>query len=310
MVQGPEPGRSNRERKRGNALGLWFFMVFVRLFGLRGAYGLLYPVCAYYALFDRELISSTVPYIRRRFPACGVLKERLHAYRLLVSQGKQLVDRYVVVAGHGVFDIRMKGYEEFASLIRDAHSGAILLTSHQSNWQVAMTMLEKLEKPAHLLMIPEQNPSLQSKLYPSGEPGNVSFISPEQYLGGVVEILNVLKQGHVVSMMGDRRYGAKAVEVSFLGDKAWFPYSAFGLAASAGCPVVVLKVEKVSTYRYVVDMSNVLYPKYEGGRDKAKQVQPWVQKFVGLMESFAEEHPYECFLFRDVWKEDDDSASA
>jgi predicted LPLAT superfamily acyltransferase len=309
-VREPEPGRRKRERKRGNALGLWLFMVFVRVFGLRGAYGLLYLVCPYYALFDRALVSSTAPYISRRFPGCGVLRERLHVLRLFVSQGKQLIDRYVAVSGHGVFDIRMKGYEEFVSLIRDSQSGAILLTSHQSNWQLAMAALGKMEKPVHLLMIPEQNRPLQSKLYPSGEAENVRFISPEQYLGGIVEILSVLKEGHVVSMMGDRRYGAKAVEVSFLGAKAWFPYSAFGLAAAARCPVVVLKVTKASTYGYLVDMSNVLYPKYEGRRDKAEQLQPWVQSFVGLMESFAEEHPYECFLFRDVWREDGDSASA
>jgi hypothetical protein len=27
--------------------------------------------------------------------------------------------------------------------------------------------------------------------------------------------------------MGDRRYGAKSVEVAFLGEKAWFPFSGF-----------------------------------------------------------------------------------
>ena len=37
------------ERKRGNRLGFWFFRQRrVRLFGLRGAYGLLYFVCLYY----------------------------------------------------------------------------------------------------------------------------------------------------------------------------------------------------------------------------------------------------------------------
>jgi lauroyl/myristoyl acyltransferase len=209
-----------------------------------------------------------------------------------------------------VFEICLKGHDEFVSLIRDSKKGVILLTSHQGNWQVAMTALKSVGKIVHLVMLPDENPALQEKLRPERVRGNVRIISPQQYLGGVVDILNALRKGDVVSIMGDRRYGARALEVSFLGDKAWFPYSAFSLAASAGCPVVVLRATKASAHRYVVDMSNVLYPRYVGRRNRAGQLQPWVQEFVTLMESFAEQHPYQCFLFRDVWKEEPDGASA
>jgi len=280
------------------------------MFGLRGAYGLLYLVSLYYVLVDRPLVTSTLPFVRRRFPGCTPLQERLHAYRLIVSQGKQLIDRYAAISRHDVFEVQIEAEEELLSQIRDPKKGAILLTSHEGIWQVAMTALGDLGKAVHLVMVPDQNPAMQKILYPEEEGGNVSIISPEQYLGGVIEIMRVLKQGHLVSIMGDRRYGARAVEVEFLGDKAWFPYSAFSVAASAECPLVVLKTAKVSTYRYVVDLTNVLYPRYEGGRDRVEQLQPWVQKFVTVTESFLEEHPYQCFLFRDVWKEESDGIPA
>jgi predicted LPLAT superfamily acyltransferase len=310
IVRPAERRQQGGDERRGNRLGFWFFMVFLRLFGLRGAYGLLYVVCVYYVLFDRSLVSSAVPYIRRRFPGCGLLRERLHVYRLFVSQGKQFIDCYTVISGYDMFEVKLKGHAEFVSLIRDSEKGAILLTSHQGNWQVAMTALGDMGKTVHLVMLPDENPDLQDKMYPERENGNVKIISPQQYLGGVVEILNALKKGDIVSIMGDRRYGARALEVSFLGEKAWFPYSAFGLAASAGCPLVVLRAAKASTYRYVVDMSSVLYPRYQGRRNRVDQLQPWVQEFVTLMESFVEENPYQCFLFRDVWTEGPDGASA
>jgi predicted LPLAT superfamily acyltransferase len=308
--QGQNPGGEKGRIKRGNDLGIWFFMVFLRVFGLRGAYGLLYLVSLYYVLVDRSLVASTLPFVRRRFPGCTPLQERLHAYRLIVSQGKQLIDRYAAISGHDVFEIQLEADEKLVSQIRDPKKGAILLTSHQGNWQVAMMALGDLGKAVHLVMVPDQNPAMQKLLYPEEEGGNVSIISPEQYLGGVIEIMSVLKKGHLVSIMGDRRYGARAVEVEFLGDKAWFPYSAFSLAASAECPLVVLKTAKVSAYRYMVDLTNVLYPRYEGRRDRIGQLQPWVQKFVTLTESFLEEYPYQCFLFRDVWKEEADGTPA
>jgi len=310
IVPRPKQQQKTRRRKRGTGLGFWFFMVFLRMFGLRGAYGLLYIVCLYYLLFDRPLVSSAVPYITRRFPGCGLVKERLHVYRLLVSQGKQFIDRYVAISGQDVFDIRLKGYEEFVSSVRDSQTGAILLTSHVGNWQVAMTALGAVGKTVHLVMSPAENLDLQNIMYPAGQEGRLRIISPQRYLGGIVEMMKVLRKGDVLSIMGDRRYGARAVEVSFLGDRAWFPYSAFGLAAAAECPVVVLRGSKTSTYGYVVDVSNVLRPRYEGQGNKVGQLQPWVQEFVSLIESFVEEHPYECFLFSDVWKEEADEMSA
>jgi predicted LPLAT superfamily acyltransferase len=309
-VYAPEQEHQAREKRRGNALGFWFFMVFLRLLGLRGAYGLLYIVCLHYALFDRSLVSLAAPYISRRFPGCGALGERLHAYRLFVSQGQQIIDRYAALSGRDVFDFELRGHDEFVSLIRDSKRGAILLTSHQGNWQVAMTALEQVGKPVHLVMLPNENPALQSKLYPAGGAGNIRIISPHQYLGGAVEIVNALRRGHVVSLMGDRRYGTRALEVSFLGEKAWFPYSAFSLAASAECPVVVLKAFKASAYRYVIDMTKVLYPRPEKRRNRVRQFQPWVQEFVRSLEAFVEEYPYQCFLFRDVWREEADDAAA
>ncbi|MDO9464316.1 MAG: lysophospholipid acyltransferase family protein [bacterium] len=295
--------RKIEAKKRGNALGFWFFRISLRFFGLRGAYGLLYIVCIYYVLFDQAAVCGALAYINRRFPSHGFVKRLRHVYRLFVSQGKQLIDRYAIVSGQEIFDIQLHGYEQLMSLIQNSPHGIILLTAHVGNWQVAMTALKKLEKTVYLVMRPEDNPAVQSSLRISREQNHIKIISPEQDLGGIVEIMNKLKEKHIVSIMGDRRYGFKAVEVSFLGEKAWFPYGGFTIAAAAGCPVVVLLSEKVSTYQYIVDVSNVLYPCYISEKDKHHQLQQWVQKFAALLEAYTHKHPYQYFLFRDVWEE-------
>ena len=298
-----EASRKIEAKRRGNTLGFWFFKVSLRLFGLRGAYGLLYIVCIYYVLFDRSAVSGAVAYIKRRFPSHGFVKRLRHVYLLFVSQGKQLIDRYAIVSRHEIFDIQLRGYEQFVSLVRNSTHGIILLTAHVGNWQVAMTVLKKLGKTVYLVMRPEDNPAVQSSLRISREQNHIKIISPEQNLGGIVEIMNKLKAKHIVSIMGDRRYGFKAVEVSFLGEKAWFPYGGFTIAAAAGCPIVVLLSEKISAYKYIVDVSNVLYPCYVSGKDKHHQLQRWVQEFATLLEAYTYKHPYQYFLFHDVWEE-------
>jgi predicted LPLAT superfamily acyltransferase len=290
-------------RRRGNSPGFWFFEIFIRIFGLHGAYGFLYFVCLYYLIFDRQAVSSAMPYISRRFPDSGLLTRNFHTYRLFISQGRQLVDRLAaVVSKKQLFDIKLKGYDELLALFQKSDHGVILLTSHFGNWQIALTSLNKLGKRVYLLMREEENPAVRNSLNVGNEKGDIRIISPERAFGGVIEIMNVLRRGHVVSIMGDRSYGAKAFKIDFLGEKALFPFSAFAIAAAAECPVVILLAAKDSAYGYSVDVTNILVPCCKSSRKRNEQLMPWVQEYANILEKFIQKYPYQCFLFHDIWK--------
>jgi predicted LPLAT superfamily acyltransferase len=288
-------------KRRGNRLGIGFFKVSLHLFGLRGTYGFLYFVCLYYLLFDRSAVSAALAYIVRRFPGCGYLKGRMHVYRLFVNQGKHLIDRYALVSGAVQFDVQIKGYKQFLDMVKHAQRGLILLTAHVGNWQVAMTALKNINKTVCFHMAPEENPAVHESLRLSQKQERFKIISSKQLLGGVVEIMDALKQGHIVSMMGDRSDMSTVLEASFLGERAWFPYGAFHIAASVECPVVFLLSAKVSGHQYHVDFSHALYPHYASRKNKRPQLQKMLQEFVGVLEEYAKQYPYQCFLFHDVW---------
>jgi len=290
-------------RRRGNSPGFWFFEILLRIFGLHGAYGFLYFVCLYYLIFDRQAVSSAMPYIFKRFPESGMLTRNFHTYRLFISQGRQLVDRLAaVVSKKQLFDIKLNGYDKLLALFQKSDRGVILLTSHFGNWQIALTSLNKLGKRVYLLMREEENPAVKNSLNVGNEKGDIRIISPERAFGGVIEIMNVLRKGHVVSIMGDRSYGAKAFRIDFLGEKALFPFSAFAIAAAAECPVVILLAAKDSAYGYSVDVTNILVPCCKSSRKRNEQLMPWVQEYANILEKYIQKYPYQCFLFHDIWK--------
>ncbi len=290
-------------RKRGNRLGFRIFEIFIRIFGLQGAYGLLYFVSCYYIIFDCEAVSSARSYIEKRFPESGRFAKYFHIYRLFISQGRQLIDRFSVVCSKkDLFNVKINGYEKLENIIKEPDQGMIILTSHFGNWQIALTALNKLGKKVFLLMRKEDNQAVRDFLNVGYEKGDINIISPEQDFGGVIEIMNALGKGHVVSIMGDRRYGAKASKVKFLGDYAYFPLSAFAIAASAKCPVVILLAAKFSAYEYEVNVTNILYPRCKG-RKKDTELVSWIQEYANILEEFAYMHPYQCFLFHDIWKD-------
>ncbi len=302
-MQTDRPDDKTRPRKRGNRLGFWFFEMFIRISRLRGAYGFLYFVCLYYLIFDRHAVSSAISYIDKRFPDSGMLARNFHTYRLFVSQGKQLVDRLAaVVSKKQLFDIKLNGYDKLMALFQKSDKGVILLTSHFGNWQIALTSLNKLGKRVYLLMREEENQAVKDSLNIGNEKGDIRIISPEQAFGGVIEIMNVLKKGHIVSIMGDRSYGAKAFKIDFLGKKALFPFSAFAIAAAAECPVVILLASKDSAYSYSVDVTNILVPCCKSSRKRNEQLIPWVQEYANILEKYIQKYPYQCFLFHDIWE--------
>ncbi len=287
-------------KKRGNRLGFWFFETVLKKSGLRPAYGFLYPVCLHYLLFDPPARRGAMAYIRRRFPNLGKIRQLGRVYQLFISQGKNLIDRYVHAADPSVFHLQKHGFEKLDAL--DTKQGFILLTAHTGNWQIAMTVLERLGRTVHLLMRPEDNPAVQESLSIQQEEEKIKIISVDGPMGGMVETMKALEKGDVVSIMGDRAYGSRSVSVDFIGETAHVPCAAFMIAAAAKCPVVTLLSSKADTHTYHVDIADSFTPKWEQGEPRDQQLQAWTQRFASVLETYLKTRPLQCFLFYDIWK--------
>ena len=293
------------ERKRGNRLGFWFFRIAAEIFGLRGAYGLLYFVSLYYLIFDHVVVAASMAYVRRRFPDHGALRRMVDVYLLFVNQGKSLIDRYYVAAGGKDIELELLGFEKIKDHLAEGQKGMIFLTAHVGNWQVATTALRKLNRTVYLMMRPEDNAAVKEALNIDSEQETIKVLYTDGSLGGVVEALKAISQGGIVSIMGDRTYGYGSMEASLLNGSVRFPYGAFSLAAAARCPVAVLLSAKVGVKKYVTDISHVINPPTGVRGNKEAEIAACVQEFARILEEYAIHHPYQWFVFRDMWQGND-----
>jgi predicted LPLAT superfamily acyltransferase len=292
------------ERKRGNKFGFCFFQTAVRIFGLSAAYGFLYFVCLYYLLVDRAAVSSTTAYMKKRFKTYNLLRRILGVYRIFINQGKILIDRYYMISGKGEFDHELHGYEQLKQILSTSDKGFIMLTAHVGSWQVAMNFLKRLNRTVYLLMRPEDNVAVKDSLGIRSEQENIKIIFSDNFLSGAIESVQALKQGNIVSIMGDRGYGARSVEVSFLGGTVKLPHGAFSIAAAVQCPLIVLLPAKISTTKYSIDISHVLYPRYSSRAKKDAEIKEYVQKFAYILEEYTDRYPFQWFVFHDIWERD------
>ena len=292
---------------RGNALGFWFFTTAVRLTGLRGAYGLLFIVCAWYVLFDSAIVRAALAYLRRRFPAHGSLRQRWSVYQLFIAQGRCLIDRYYLVHGGDRLRFHQQGFDKISPLV-GSERGFILLTAHVGNWQCAMFSVEGWNKTVHLLMRPDDHDLRTNNLGLYRASGRIEIINSAGYLGGVIAVMNALDAGGIVSVMGDRDdHSGRKVAVEFLGAPAEFPCGGFLFAHAARVPLAVLFSVKTGPYEYEVRIAGIIEP--QDGEPKAAFVERGAREYAALLEDYLQRHPLQCFLFQDVWTDASSSST-
>ncbi len=284
-----------------------FFYRLIRLGGRRAAYAMLAVVVLYYAVFRPDQRRKSEFYLRRRFSGARGLRLWLHSYRMSLALGKSLIDRAVVgILGPSSTRVTLTGGDELLSLLAEG-KGMILITAHVGSWQTAMAALDFLNQPVSLLMQREEGDIDRHYFEHGGRACPFRIIDPRGDLGGALEMLQVLKSGQILSVMGDRMFGSdrNAVAVDFLGAPVEFPFSAYKLASATGAPIGVLLSAKIGTDSYELHLARVIRVP-AGLRRGSGAFVPYVRQFAETLEEYTQQHPYQFFNFYDMW----DSESA
>jgi lauroyl/myristoyl acyltransferase len=115
------------------------------------------------------------------------------------------------------------GFEKIQPLVEAPSRGFVLLVSHVGNWQAMMLALAHLKRNDTLLMRPEETPLTQQYLHFQTPRPQWRIVSPDEPLGGVIDLTHRFEQGDIIAVMGDRAYDAATLSVNFLGAPARFP---------------------------------------------------------------------------------------
>ncbi|MBA4389725.1 MAG: lipid A biosynthesis acyltransferase [Syntrophus sp. (in: bacteria)] len=299
--------REDRPQWTSSSIGSSFqhniFYFLIRYGGRGVSYALLNCVALYYTLFRPAIRKKADYYLIRRFKTKNPFKKLFHCYRIYVDLGKALIDRAAIgIRGPEYITITSNDLGGLFKLIHEGH-GVILLTAHVGCWQAAMAQLRSLNTPVSLLLHREEG-DLDLHYYEhTGVSKPFHIIDPLGYMGGVLEMMEVLKKGEVLSIMGDRVFGSdrKTASVNFLGGKVRLPFSAFKLASATGAPIVILFSHKSGTGSYEMTLDRVIRVPSHLGKSE-KEFYPYVVQFAETLESYTERYPYQFFNFFDMWE--------
>ena len=271
----------------------------MRLGGKARGYHMALIASFWYVLFYPTIRRRCRFYLSRRFPErTGWFRKFLDDFRLVRAYATTLIDIMVLpLFGSRAIQATCPDHDKLIKLCSDPR-GFVLLQAHVGCWQVGISTLTQFTKPVSIVMIPDHRTPAHFR------PLSGNLIDPRTGLEAIIQLTEALLRGEIVTMMGDRSFGADqtAVAVQFLGGTVHFPVVPYRLASATGCPVLVMLAPRLPPNRYEMRLVDIIEVPPNLGRNP-QDYAPYAQQFANRLEQFASEFPWQVFNFYDLWQD-------
>ncbi|MCB1704313.1 MAG: hypothetical protein KDI17_05590 [Halioglobus sp.] len=172
----------------------------------------------------------------------------------------------------------------------------VIVTAHQSNWEVVCSAMAKLNIPNASLYSPPTNPLLDRMLLASREALNCELLPAEN---SARLLMRALKQGRTAAMVMDRRVD-EGKPVQFFGLDKPSTIMPAKLALKFHCDLVPVQVERLQDAHYRVTFHPPVRPR-NANADETDQAIDMIQQVHLQFENWIREQPEDWFCSKRIW---------
>jgi len=268
-------------------LGLWFF----RTFSWCIATG-------YFFLFPTR-VTDSLKFYRALFPGRGFFSHLYCVWKQFHNFTDVYIHRFIPwVADQAEF--MNEGFEHLDEAVAKK-TGAIVVMSHIGNWELAAQRLNQKGLPVMLYLgakHKEQVERIQKDNLAKKGIKIVTTDEKEKSPFALLEGINFLREGGIVSMTGDRLWGDQTyMTVDFLGHEARLPDTPHLFALMTGAPLLTFFVFQAADGKYHITVSKGREVFAATRADRKKSVLESVQIYADDLARFASAHPSEWHHF-------------
>lgn len=184
--------------------------------------------------------------------------------------------------------------------------GAVIVTGHLGNWDVAAADLRKYGRKVTVVMAHEANASTHEYVRRMREGLDIRVVYSDDSVFSSLHLVRELRANHIVAMQLDRTAPqARTLEVPFFGVPARFSAGPFHLARVAGAPILPCFAPRLGVRHYEIRFGNV----HEvADRSRRSRLEDVAARVVADFEQIVREHPCQWFQFADFWAAPDAAA--
>jgi predicted LPLAT superfamily acyltransferase len=282
--------------ERGSAWLIALIVWLARTCGRTLCRGLLFPITLYFVLTDGVARRASADFLQavngRRAGWADVFR---HIYTFATT----LLDRVYMAAGDfDRFEVEIVGLPMVDGLLAQGR-GCVLLGSHLGSFDLMMLAHRAMDgRPISIMMRQDPRARLRRIAGIAEGPNLIQTGRPDSYLKANA----ALERGEIVGLLADRADGAAAcLTTDFFGRPIALPLAPHVLAARSEAPVVMCFGLHEGGNRYRIEFVDFGAAAARDSRGQA--FQPIVDRYAGLLESFARRYPLNWFNFYPYWTE-------
>jgi KDO2-lipid IV(A) lauroyltransferase len=191
------------------------------------------------------------------------------------------------------------GDDPVAECLREGN-GAVVVTGHVGNWDIAAKTLCEYERPINIVMAREMNQTTQEYMREARERAGVRVIYSDTSVLSSLNMIRALRQNEIVAIQLDRMMGSGGARMlPFFGAPAPFPSGPFVLARLARTFVVPVFIPRLGRRHYAIRVGTRVRLKREPRDNQALDAA--MMEVVSQFEAIIREFPTQWFQFTPFW---------
>ncbi len=172
----------------------------------------------------------------------------------------------------------------------------VIVTAHQSNWEVVCSAMAKMGIPNASLYSPPTNPLLDRLLLESRQALNCELLPRDN---SARLLMRALKKGRTAAMVMDRRV-EDGQPIQFFGHEKTSTILPAKLALKNHCDLVPVQVERLQDACYRVIFHPPVHPSNPGANETEQSIN-MTQQVHGQFEEWIRQHPADWFCSKRLW---------
>lgn len=264
----------------------------------------LYGIAAYFLAFAPTARRISRSYLQRALKLRSLTEVGWKPlFRHFLSFASVIHDRvYLINDCYELFDIRVHNKELIDDIVADGR-GMFLIGAHLGSFEVLRAIGRKQPGLRIAMVMYEENARKINAALTAINPNAQQDIIALGHVGSMIRVNQLLAQGTVVGMLGDRSLGNDDTrQVDFLGDPAALPLGPFRMAAIMKRPVLFMTGLYRGGNRYDIHFETLADFSAVAPRGRTLAVQVAMTRYAELMEQYCYRAPYNWFNFFDFWQ--------
>jgi len=233
-----------------------------------------------------SLIFGSIPRTEGAIPEAWLVREVFRNF------GRYLVEFLRI---HQVPEptIRIEGREHLTAVLEDPH-GAIALTAHLGNWELAGIALRRMGVPMTVVALPHEHPRVDQLFNRQRERCGLGVIPLGPHAAR--QCLAAIRPGHLLGLLGDRDFSDNGIAAQLFGRTVILPRGPLVLSLRTHAPILPLFLTREGEWIFRLRFETPIWPMMPtGARRTAAEL---AQAYAETLEAALRRTPEQWLVFR------------